>query len=364
MSQFVESERVMESEVSAEHTVESLAELWAKRYIQNLQLETQHDSTAALQDLAEITAQAGRAQTAERLKQSLRFTSAQAWSKTESLLAKEVQRHHIDPTLIDPWQIAEDSQFLFSKAFDIYVEQAPPRQLSVLAGSAHPAQITVTDLPSPGRLSVAIANDVGRIRQKYTAIDPRVLGFVSMQFHYSGYLLLDLLSPLEQVLINSYLKVIDDNLYMPLQRSYEAAAEYEYESPLLGAVQRLLPLSSEIARAVCHRITELYPDYASHSGPLTSSTVSISSVRDVEMFQVYLCLCVLEGSITSLQEELFPLCVMLYPPLQVRWELVRQMLRLLRQEITDRMSAVDAAQFQPYFRALWDMFSVAILPDA
>jgi hypothetical protein len=42
------------------------------------------------------------------------------------------------------------------------------------------------------------------------------------------------------------------------------------------------------------------------------------------MFQVYLWVCVLEDTISSGQQELFPLCVMLYPRLNVRWELVQQ----------------------------------------
>jgi hypothetical protein len=40
----------------------------------------------------------------------------------------------------------------------------------------------------------------------------------------------------------------------------------------------------------------------------------------------------LGGDIEVLQQELFPLCLMLYPTLNVSWELVRQMLHLMGRE--------------------------------
>jgi hypothetical protein len=369
MSQPIEPEQTHGSELVSTPT-NSLAQIWAKKYVADLQVNTQEQAPAGYLDVENVVSLKGRTNTTEKLNQALRFTSAQAWAKTETLLVKEVQRHRIDPDLIDPWRIAEDTRHLFNQTLRVYTEQAPPRQVSILMELPEPAHAVystvleeLTDLPTPGQLSVVLAPEVGKIRQKYTAHDPRVLGFVSMQFHYSGQMLLELLSPLEQNLVGSYFKVIDDHLYMPLHRSYEAAAEHEYNSPALLAVQQLLPISSEIARSVCQRISEMYPAYRSYSGSLSSPPVKVSSIRDVEMFQVYLCLCVLEGKIAALQEELFPLCVMLYPPLQVRWELVRHMLRLLGQEISERLGPNHAGVFQSASRALWEMFSLEVLAD-
>jgi hypothetical protein len=351
-------------------SVHSLAHLWAKKYVEDLQVDEAHQPSDQNLNLETIVSVEGRIRTSQTLKQALRFTSAQAWAKTESLLAKEVQRHHIHPTLIDPWQIANDTTQLFDKTLEVYTQQVSDRSRT---GWSNPtAQLynpnalsleNLTDMPSPGQLSVAVASDIGKIRQKYTAQDPRVLGFVSMQFHYSGQMLLDLLSPIEQHLVGSYLKVIDDHLYMPLQRSYEAAANYAYGSPVLAAVQTLLSISSSVAQTICQNVLAIYPTYQSHGGLLGSPQVQISSIRDVEMFQVYLCLCALEGEFSALQEELFPLCVMLYPPLQVRWNLVRHMLRLLGQEIVSRLGDAQMAVFRSAYRTLWEMFSADILAD-
>ncbi|MEE3717808.1 hypothetical protein V2H45_13785 [Tumidithrix elongata RA019] len=346
----------------------SLAQIWAKKYVQDLLVDPATEEVPSdTSNLEVVLSSQGRAATVEKLQQALRFTSAQAWAKTEELLAQQVQRHRINPELIDPWQIAVDSRFLFEKALGVYTEQAPTRAVSLMLGTVHTSTSleSATELPAPSRLSVAIAQDVGKIRHKYTSVDPRIIGFVSMQFHYSGQLLLDLLSPVERAVVASYFKVIDDHLYMPLQRSYEAAAnQSDFNSAALLAVRQLLPISSEIAKAVCDKVAAMYPTYRCYSGELSSAAIKISSLRDTEMFQVYLCLCVLEGNYASLQQELFPLCVMLYPPLQVSWELIRNMLRLVGQEISDRLSEEHIKEFRPYIRALWEMFSNDVVSQA
>jgi hypothetical protein len=97
---------------------------------------------------------------------------------------------------------------------------------------------------------------------------------------------------------------------------------------------------------------------------LSSPQIRISSLRDIEMFQVYLCLCVLEKSVASIQQELFPLCIMLYPPLKVSWELVRTLLRLLSQEMQNYLGEEHVHQFEPYLTTLNEMFGDDVLPEA
>lgn len=315
----------------------SLAALWARKYIASLITRDEAKRLKRNTPIAEISSREGRANTSQHLSQNLSLASAQAWSKTEELLTGEVERHGINSQLVDPWQIAADSHQLFQKCLEAYRDRVTPRRLSVLVGG-----------------------DFGKIRQKYTAHDPRTLGFVSMQFHYTGVMLLEQLSAAEQALFAPYLKVMDDHLYMPLRAAYEAAANHAPNSPNLLAVQHLLPVSTRIAHAVCDHVARLRPNYVSYSGKLISPTVRISSIRDVEMFQVYLCLCTLEDSIRSVQQELFPLCVMLYPNLGVSWELVQEMLRAMGWEMLDRLPPDHLSVFLPYLKALSEMFSLDV----
>ena len=350
---------------AATASVPSLANIWAKKYIQNLQADSSKQDVKS-NNLEEILCPERRAATAASLLQALRFSSAQAWAKTENLLMGQLKSHGISTDLIDPWQIATDSRFLLEQALKVYTENAEPRLINInLTNSEGNLQLeSYTQLPTVGQLSVAIAQGVGQIRQKYTSVDPRVIGFVSMQFHYSGQMLLDSLPSLERLMVNSYFKVIDDHLYMPLQRSYEAAANLDYNDIALESVRHLLPLTSEIARQVAQKTLIMYSDYQCHSGVLSSPQVRISSLRDIEMFQVYLCLCVLEKSVSAIQQELFPLCIMLYPPLKVSWELVRTLLRLLNQAMHIYLDEQHIQAFLPYLTALSEMFSDDVLPEA
>ncbi|MBE8968786.1 hypothetical protein IQ277_21960 [Nostocales cyanobacterium LEGE 12452] len=72
----------------------------------------------------------------------------------------------------------------------------------------------------------------------------------------------------------------------------------------------------------------------------------------------------MESNISAIQQELFPLCVMLYPRLKVRWELVRQLIHLLGTEIRSRLEPEQAAYFFAYYESLQAMFSPQLLPDS
>ncbi|MGQ9869970.1 hypothetical protein [Leptodesmis sp.] len=102
-------------------------------------------------------------------------------------------------------------------------------------------------------------------------------------------------------------------------------------------------------------------NYQSFSGFLSSSAVQVSSIRDVEMFEIYLCVCTLENSIAAFQEELFLLCVMLYPPLKVKWWLVRSLVELLEQAMNQCLEPHQVELFQPYLDSMQQLFTIEVL---
>ncbi|ESA32200.1 hypothetical protein N836_26790 [Leptolyngbya sp. Heron Island J] len=304
----------------------SFSKAWAIRYMQQVNQPLSRPTFANEREL--------RAAIAKTLHQALRPISAKAWNKTEQLLSEEVVRHQLDPDIIDPWAIAGDVFQIFDKAFESYASFIYPE-----------------------RFAVSIAPELGHIRAKFTAVDPRVIGFVSMQFHYTGQLLLELLEPSQRGVLELYFKAIDDHLYMPLQRAYDAASNYPYASLELRVVRTLLPKSSSIAQRVVAKVSDAFPNHQCYSGPLKSPTVRTSSTRDAEMFQTYLWVCLLEKNPSVVQQELFPLCVMLYPTFNVNWELVRYMLKLLQREVVQLLSPSEFAQCAYHFDLLETIFS-------
>lgn len=316
------------SATAADSNLESLPQLWARKYVQNL---------VDLDRIWQNQDSMSREEIADNLNELLRNASARAWTQTETILGSEVQRHNINPQAIDPWQIAKNVYDIYEKALTAYRDNVLPR-----------------------RFSVKISADLGEIRQRHTAIDPRAIGFASMQFHYTGQILLEPLKTEAKTILGEYFKVIDDHLYMPLQRAYYAAAELDYHDPILDGVRSLLPLITTIAHKIYQDVTELYPGYQCLTGKLTDSRVRISSIRDAEMFQVYLCLCALEQNFSSVKQELFPLCAMLYPALKVNWELVQQLISLLGIEIQRHLGPERIKTFRPYLKSFSEMFSPEI----
>lgn len=317
--------------------VTSFAQEWAKRYVQKLQLESQEEENWGDRTGVDESELITRERVGNSLRQSLRLYIAQGWSKTEILLAPTLKQHSIDSQNLNSWEIAAKTHQIYDQALELYIEGKSPQQL---AGSLFPI--------------------LGKLRQVQATSEPLTLAFVNLQFYYTGQLLLQQVSPPQRLHLESYLRVIQDYLNLPLQRVYEAAAKLEWDDSPLQAVRKLLPVSSEIAKEICDRIQQLYPRYRSNSGSLNDEGIRKSSRRDVEMFQVYLWACVLEQSIRSVQQELFPLCVMLYPSLGVQWELVRQMLNLLGRQLRDRLTLAEYNLFVPYLRTMWEMFSPAV----
>jgi Phycobilisome protein len=319
------------------YSVQSFAKLWAEKYVQHL-LEVEHSEGNSNGNGANGD---NRVAIAQELSEKVRFASLQAWAKTEALLLHEIKRHQISQRLINPWEIARDAHVIYEGALRAYAKQVSPQQFSVLTSA-----------------------NLGRLRQKYTTVDPRVIGFVSMQFHYCGQQLIsEPLPEWQRMSLREYFKVIDDHLYMPLQRTYNAAGNHDPNSPPLKAVRRLLPVSSDIARKVVARVMKLYPNYHSYSGSLNHPDVQLSGLRDVEMFQTYLWVCMLEGNISAIRDELFPLCLILYPSLKVSWELVQQMIYLIGCEIQSRLRLQKADYYDPYYQAMTVMFSQEVLPS-
>jgi hypothetical protein len=310
----------------------SLPEVWAKKYVESLN----HQEQA----LTELDRSDSKDEVANKLMDILRSISASAWNKTENLLSHEIRRHQIDRQLIDPWLISKDVHEVYEAALEAYANGTTPQRFSVTA-----------------------SKKLGLIREHHTSPDPRVIGFVSMQFHYCGQMLSQEAPAGERQALQDFFKVVDDQLYMPLHRAYEAAANYEYDHPRLKAMRLAWSSITTIARSIVDRAAKAYPTYATYTGPLASDAVRVSSVRDVEMFQIYLWTCVLEDNVGAIAQELFPLCVMLYPTLRVNWELVRLMVRLLDQEIGRCVGRSNSHHFEPYSKVLFDIFSPDIFPE-
>ncbi len=347
-----------------------LGQQWAKKYLQTLKVKSFYEDQQQTLNFNAARFPSRREKTARKLLASVGGVSLQAWGKTELLLSDEIKRHQIDPELINPWEITADAFKIYKQVVHLYTQQVPSQKLSALKVPTLQTQsiskeIFKTDkkeIASTELVTTIIAN-VRALRKKYTHKDPRVIAVVSMLFHNINLGLLHTLSPWEQTVFQEYLKVIGDHLYIPWDRICTAAAGWKKNSDTLVVVQKLLSRSTQIAAQIYQKVIHVYPHCRSLSGYLNDPQVKISCVRDIELFQVYLWICAPEESISAIQQELFPVCVMLYPRLGVEWELIRCMLHFLEQEICQYLCAQQARTLMPYLQVLWHMFSPKVFSE-
>ncbi|MEG4998848.1 hypothetical protein [Microcoleus sp. B4-D4] len=315
-------------------SVSSLAVSWAKKYYSTVAARENQAPRQIPQSPEFTNFEGNRAKIVDKLTDTIKLASEIAWSRVEAVLGEQIEGHAIDPSLINREEIVADTRALYRKVIEAYGDREPAYRLSVLVGK-----------------------DIVKVRRKYSQRDSLLLGFVTLEFQYTSRILLGCLSESERSEFTPYLKVVDDYLHSPYGEINEAAANQPPNSKAILAVQHLLQHATQIASAVYDRASSQHQGYRSSSGYLSDRDVKISSMRDVEIFQSYLCWCVLEESIGPVQQELFPMCVMLYPKLHVSWELVQDMLLILFWEISDRLPAEDLIVFLPYLRTVTEMFS-------
>ena len=58
----------------------------------------------------------------------------------------------------------------------------------------------------------------------------------------------------------------------------------------------------------------------------------------------------------AIEKELYPLCEMVYPSVDVSWKLVEQMVGLLVEKIMIRLDSKQKSMVQPYTTALQKLF--------
>lgn len=310
---------------------------WAKQYYSMIWSPNPSHPSAGIEpnqqvDITEFDEQ--RSRIVSQLLQMLNIAGEIAWNKIDGVLGSYLQSHQSLLELIKPKEIIQDTCNLYRETIEAYAQYEYPSRLSVLVG-----------------------REIIAIRRKYSSRSAVFLAVLAMEFNYVGKILLDWIPLKSRSIFLLYFKAVEDYLHAPIAEVHALAATHTTDSEALIAVQQLLSQTTTIAHSVYNRVCHLHPGYRSISGNLGNSMVHYSSIRDVELFQIYLCLCALEGSLRPVQEELFPMCVILYPRLNVSWELVQDMLNSLLWELYYSLSPEHYKVFFPYIHTVNEIFS-------
>jgi hypothetical protein len=345
-------------------SVTRLTNLWAERYVPDLSTLSSSADCLNFSELTEAASSEGRAKTVAKLQRIVEINCKCAGIQTNVLFSyiPNVVR------LTESQGIARAAALVYQKVLEVYQTQLPSPALLAAIPPNESANLSINVLRVPAMLKLSLleVNQLAtsleplllKLQEEYlSAPDQRAVGFMSTQFHLSAKLVLNRLTLSEQLLLSPYFKFVEEQVCIPWQRICAAAARHKLDSLLLVLVQKLLPASPEIAKRVYYRAVQFYPNHRSQRGALNEPAVRISSIRDIEMFQAYLWLCALEGNMSAVEEELLPLCKMVFPSIEVSWELVEQLVPLLVTEIEARLSSAQMRILQPYTQSMQQLFS-------
>lgn len=352
-------------------SVNRLVQLWAERYVPDLSIPSQKVNLLNLCELVEAASLDGRTRTVAKLQRMVEINCKCAGIQTTvifSYIPNVV-------SLTEGQGIAKAAAQVYQQILNIYQEQSISPALLETWQQQKTVDLSTDSLNS----SIIPKLDVSQVKHLATTLEPlllqfqkqhlsasdrRSIGFMSTQFHLTSKLLLDRLTFPEQLLLSPYFKFLEEQVCIPWQRVCAAVANHNLRSPIFALVEQLLPASQEIAKGVYDQAVQLYPRHSSRRGGLNKPQVRASSIRDIEIFQGYLWLCVLEGSMMAVEKELLPLCLMVFPSIDVAWELVEQLLKLLTAEIQARLSPAQMNLVLPYTQGMQQLFANADMKAA
>ncbi|MBW4624712.1 MAG: hypothetical protein KME49_04160 [Brasilonema octagenarum HA4186-MV1] len=350
---------LLPTNISKTRSVELLINLWAQRYTVDVSSLSKNPKfygeliKAALPEARALTA-------AKLLNKVLARTTNQA-----SIQAKSI--HEYIPDIIDSHSEQRITQFackVYQKLLKVYQQQSGilviPTSRETTTNDDQQTTLLLHTIPNIEKLVNEMEELLLRYQEQHVmARDRRVVGFLTTLFNFINQSLISELTSVEKVLLCPYFKFIEEYVATPWVRVCAAAAKHQLGSPALTLVKQMLPMASEISSMVYCQLLELLLNHCSLRGKLGDPQVTHSCLRDLDMFQGYLWLCVLEDSLKPIEQELVPLCVMVMPSVGVKWEMTDKWKRFLVDEIESRVQLEHKPLLLHYTQGMEEAFFAA-----
>jgi hypothetical protein len=340
-------------------TVDCLLKLWRKRYSFDFSSVNLSANPFFYQELVEAASLPGRALTSNKLREQI------IRPRCEFAGIKAVKFYADLPsvvTLTEVRKLTELSCQIYLKLLEIYqqswlIPTSEMERFLALAVDSHAVFFSEWVIPPVEELATVLEPFLLKFQaQHLVSKDWHIIGFLTTQLNFTNNLLLKLITIPEQILLKPYFQFIEEQVALPWQRICAAAVNYLPENPVFKLVEQMLPVSQEIAQTAYERLIQIFPNYCTRSGLLSHSDLAEPSLRDLNMWQSYLWLCVLENSTIAIKKELLPLCAIVLPTLKIEWDLIEQWLKLLTDEILARVTSSQKLIVLPYLQEMQQIF--------
>jgi len=346
---------------------QNVMELWGDRYLPDLSSLSSETNYFQLKELIEMSKSEGRKKTVTEVNRILDIKCNLAKIKTNILFSYVPNKINLSRDR----ELAKYVQQVYQVLLKIYEQQPPiaPSKITKLKekigeniniNTQEFEKWVMPELKLPNVKAIAreLQPSIDQLREQHLLENGgRTIGFTSTQFHFTTKFIFNQLKLTEQLLLSPYFKFVEEQVCIPWDKVYQATAKHDVTSPELKVVEKLLPASHQIAINIHRKATEKNPYHVSRRGKLTVPGVKASSIRDIEMFQAYLLLCVLEGNMIPIKQRLLPLCVIVFPSINVKWELIEQIVPLLVEEFQLRLDLEEMKVLEPYTTAMEQLFS-------
>ena len=334
--------------------------IWAARYIPDLSIIPLQARNLVSKRLSQIISPVNRQATAEKIRKNLVSDCCFAGMQAQRLCAAAGTLLNMQEATALSVQV----QIIYDKLLELYIEEfvfAPV--LESLNKCDHPTEkvrASFQILPRFTAMLKEIEPLLAKLQQMYlSSTNHLAIGFLTTQLHLTRHRILERLDSYERLWLNSYFQLVEEQVCMPWQRISEAAANPALPHTKSRMVQKVLPLSQTIGKAVYEKAAQAYPHHISRQGRIQCVGVEKSSIRDMSMFQAYIWLCVLEDSLSAISGELLPLCILVFPSADVDWKLVENGIGWLLEAMANEMSPQEQEILAKYGDPIKQLFAKA-----
>lgn len=339
---------------------ERLTQTWAARYFPNLSTLAAGSDDTIRNKLHTAASQQGRIATADKLGKHL----IQTQCNLAAVRARELYCYQDASSFKESANLAKFTSQIYLKLIENYQDST----VVILSSRATPEQpleavsLETWGIPKIDKLVINLAPLLLELKERHRAAKSwQSVGFMTTQIGLSNTLLLEQLAPEEQVFISCYFRFLEEQVALPWQRVCAAAASHHPASPTFKLVENMLSLVTDISTAVYKGWSELFPKYSSRRGDFNNAVVRHSSIRDFDMFQIYLWLCLLEENTAFIEQELIAICLIVFGTLNIPWDMTVEGTLLLAGEILSRLEPAQKELAAPYVENMVRSFSRAKL---
>ena len=342
--------------LSKVQTVEHLTSIWAARYsLDTSVLELSTDSEM-YDRLNATVSQQGRTNTARKLDKRL----IENQCSLAAVRARELYSHYDASAFRETASFAKFISRIYLRLIEIY--QAPSAVGNPLQGKPQSPlkhiSLETWGIPKIEQIALELGPLLVELRENHQFSKSwQSVGFITTQIMLSNELILNQLTPTEQIFINCYFIFFEEHIALPWQRMCIAAANHDSLSRTLKIIEQILPMMTEISTTVCERWSNLFPTYGSRRGAINDPSIRHSIIRDFDMFQTYLWLCFLEENTAPIEQELLTICVIVFGALNIPWKMTVKGVSLLIDEIMHHLESYQIRLVEPYTNTMIKAFS-------